>query len=262
MRRLLLATASALLLSGCASTPAAPVVPELPKFGNPAEFISKVTAAMREKKTASLSGAITDPDSGYVGSVRPRVLLRHEPGDRVSTHYDDTATSHNPMIIVSLPEGTFAKSKNSEEDFPARPWLRINDEDDPELEYVSKIIKGGVSWLAEPSRHIGLLAQANLDGVTQDELNGVRVVKYAFTVDLAKAITTVTDKAARLQLQRRLDKGRTSAKHEIWLSADHLPLRWSTLELRTNGQPASTDILYSDWGKPVEIVAPPAKQVR
>ncbi|MGO1054476.1 hypothetical protein [Crossiella sp. CA198] len=262
MRRLLLATVSALLLTGCASTPAAPVVPELPKFGNPAEFISKVSAAMQEKKTASLSGAITDPDSEYAHSVRPRMLLRHEPGDRLSTLYDDTATSSNPMIIVSVPEGTYAKSKGSEEDHPGKPWKRIRVDDDPELEYISKVIKGGVTWLAEPSRHIGLLAQAKLDSATQDELNNIKAVKYVFFVYLDKAVTADIDKATKDWLKKRIAAGRTFTQHEIWLSADNLPLRWSTLEQRPNGQPASTDMVYQDWGKPVEIAAPPAKQVR
>ncbi|MCO1580147.1 hypothetical protein M8C13_30770 [Crossiella sp. SN42] len=259
MRPLLLAVAGALLLTGCASAPPAPA--GLPKIGNVAEFAAKVNGAMLAKKTASHHGVFIDPDSAKF-SVRAQGRLRLAPGGQVDSYLAAEATAW-PFTLVTVPEGTFVWSKESAEDNQSQPWLQARGDDDPELAYTAEPLKHGMSWLTEPSRQLGLLGSVGkLDSAADDELNRKPTVKYTFTVELRRAAEATTDRTAKARLTDRVDKGWTTAKHEVWLDADHLPVRWWVQQTREGSTPATTDIQYQDWGKPVEITAPPAHQIR
>lgn len=88
--------------------------------------------------------------------------------------------------------------------------------------------------------------------IGEEDLDGERVRHYELTVD--------TSKAAGFQ---GLPSGKgipAEITYDYWVDDDALPRRMTTV-MDAGKQSVSMDIEMSDWGKPVDITAPPAKDV-
>lgn len=88
--------------------------------------------------------------------------------------------------------------------------------------------------------------------VGEEDLHGVQVRHYELTVD--------TSKAAGFQ---GLPSGKglpSEITYDYWVGDDSLPHRMAT-SMDAGKQSVSMDIEMSDWGKPVDIKAPPARDV-
>jgi hypothetical protein len=100
---------------------------------------------------------------------------------------------------------------------------------------------------------------AAIIGVVDGDLDGVPVVKYSVSVDIARAEERQTNQRRKQILQGHLKQGETSTDITVWVDAGNRPLRVSS----RSGQPAritTVDIRYRDWGKPVTIGPPPAAE--
>lgn len=100
---------------------------------------------------------------------------------------------------------------------------------------------------------------AALISATDEDLDGVPVVKYRITVDIARAAAAQDDARRKRALLAYLKQGETTNEITLWVDGEHRPLR---LEQRVGSKdrPTTVDIRYRDWGRPVSIDEPPAGQ--
>lgn len=88
--------------------------------------------------------------------------------------------------------------------------------------------------------------------VGEEDVDGEQLRHYTLTLD--------TSKAAGFQ---GLPSGKgvpAEVAYDYWVDGDFLPRRMAT-SMEAGKQSVSMDIRMSDWGKPVDIAAPPAKDV-
>jgi hypothetical protein len=97
----------------------------------------------------------------------------------------------------------------------------------------------------------------------KETLDGAETTHYWIKIDMLKAIAaTQTDPQLKQAAEDAAKKaGSTTADMQMWVSADNLPLQIKMTMPAAAGQNVDMTVKYSDWGKPVDIKAPPADQV-
>jgi hypothetical protein len=90
-----------------------------------------------------------------------------------------------------------------------------------------------------------------------DNVDGVKARHYKVTVDTAKSLkASGLNEVGGLPLKDLLKSMPRQTTSELWLDGDdHIVKMTSETTL------GSYEVHYSDWGKPVHVAAPPAKQV-
>ncbi|MFC4084823.1 hypothetical protein [Amycolatopsis samaneae] len=152
-----------------------------------------------------------------------------------------------------------------------KTWVKINPNgDDP----VSKALGKSTAESSDQSDPTKILEQIGNGGKIissdQTELNGEPVNHYVAEIDLGKNMTKVLDNAppeAKDALAEKL-KG-LKMPVELWLNKDQLPVQMvvdSSAMIKAAGVPGEAEagkvtVKYTDWGKPVDVQAPPADQV-
>jgi hypothetical protein len=100
-----------------------------------------------------------------------------------------------------------------------------------------------------------LLAGDNVSVVGQEDVNGVPTVHYLAKVPLAKYLGQV-DASARTAIEKEFSAaGATEMSIDAWVDEQYRPRRIHLLL----GSQADLTMDYTDYGKPVQIEAPPAK---
>ena len=92
--------------------------------------------------------------------------------------------------------------------------------------------------------------------VGSEQVDGVPTEHYAFEVPLSAYGRVLSPEV--LKLMQGMVKGPIAMGY--WVDAGNLPRKLSSV-MEISGKKQSTEITYSDWGKPVNIAAPPAAQV-
>jgi hypothetical protein len=107
---------------------------------------------------------------------------------------------------------------------------------------------------ADPAAHAkALLASGNLDVVGEETVDGVGTVHYAGTTPVADYLQSVTGDA-RQAVQRWLAKlGISEVKTDLWLDESYQVRR-----ARAVLGEADLTARFTDYGKPVDVAAPPA----
>jgi len=122
---------------------------------------------------------------------------------------------------------------------------------------------GTLSESADPTRTLSRDAGAtSITGSADDVIDGDPAVRYTIVVDLAEAAAQQADPAVRAQLEQQVRGGLNRVTSTLWVDAVDHPVR---SEVRQNLPGIGTLAItgsYRDWGRPVQIEAPPATQVR
>ncbi|MBP2474555.1 hypothetical protein JOF53_003427 [Crossiella equi] len=254
MRTILLASASLLVLTACTSAPPpGPTVPELPKAGSVQELVTKLNEGIQAKKSASVQSFWeVKGREGGPSHTRAEGILRADGGDRVSRKVE----AHGDTGL-ELPEGIFFKSAEAE----GKPWERL---DLANKESATNLVAvRGLVAMNDPTRTAEVLQLGGkIDSAAQEEMSNVQTVKYQVSVDLAKARDLSEDPITKAMLKTRTAKERSTAVHEIWLTADHVPVRWKVTELAKDGKGEIVDSVYTDWGRTFDLAPPPADQIQ
>ncbi|SDD21915.1 LolA-like protein [Actinokineospora iranica] len=142
---------------------------------------------------------------------------------------------------------------------PGKPWVKMDlNGDNP----MAKTVGGSLDSIkqVDPSKMLEQLADAGEITSTKEEtIDGKETTHYSITVDVAKLGNQGLgmDKAAIAELEK---SGVKTLPVEAWVDGDDLPVRFVT-EVPAAGQKVKIQADYSDWGKTVDITAPPASQV-
>ncbi|GAB3369560.1 LolA-like protein [Amycolatopsis echigonensis] len=156
-----------------------------------------------------------------------------------------------------------------------KPWLKISpDATDPMSQSFSKAMAQSTQQ-SDPTQILDQVSKTGqITGADQVELNGEKVNHYKVELDVSKSIETYAKgqpAEVQEQMKKMLAGKNIKIPAEIWIDKDQLPLQVtmdqsemmkslgaSTGSGATGGK---ITVKYTDWGKPVDVAAPPADQV-
>jgi hypothetical protein len=152
---------------------------------------------------------------------------------------------------------------NVGEKYQGKSWLRISPEGTDPLSKALAPLLTQLRTGLDVGSQVANAKGSTITGSTRTQLEGQPVTKYA-VVQSEQAFLAQLDKFATTpELREQLRKQFKGARGEtqIWLGDDDLPLRYETRVLGGAAPETTTTVTYSDWGKPVTISAPPARDV-
>ncbi|WP_253885500.1 hypothetical protein [Actinokineospora diospyrosa] len=261
--RLLVAVTAVATLSLTACDSASPqatggTVAAAPGQGKSAfDTLRGLTDAVKAKSTTAKSAHFT-----FIGSAA---------GQEFKGEGDYTfGTTPGMQMTIDTPEGAVSMRlvdpivyiKTPQELEPGKPWLKLdlNDKDNPLAATLGKSLESARQ--TDPTKTLEQLADVSeITGVKDEEVNGQKTTRYSLTVDVAK----LKGKAAGMGMDpdsiAEIEKaGVKSVPADVWVNADSLPVRY-VMEFPVKSEKVKIQADYSDWGKAVDITAPPADQV-
>jgi hypothetical protein len=138
----------------------------------------------------------------------------------------------------------------------SRPWFKL---DPKATDAFSKAMSsvGDLPTRYDPRALVSMLGGIKGRDMGTAQVGGVSTRHYAFEVPLS-----AHDKVLSPQQLKGL-QGLTSGPiaTDYWVGDDNLPRKVTSVIPLRGKKPQSTEMTYSDWGKPVSIIAPPAAQV-
>lgn len=253
------------LAGGCSSGTPVPAAGPARSY-DIGQLVAAVAQRQRTDQTARLSlrGEITGGATlQFTGEGVLRVLA-----DAVSVKFTQVVTQKGDAPqetgFVVLPDVTYLRLPPPAGQNPSsRPWVRVDPRSTDPAAMRLAALAGQLTESADPTRTLARYADATqISGATDDVIDGDPAVRYTIVVDLAKAAAEQPDPARRAQLEQQVKAGFTRVTSTLWVDAADRPVRSAVRqELPGIGTLAITGS-YRDWGRPVEISAPPASQVR
>jgi hypothetical protein len=210
------------------------VIGSVRKTADSTNKITSVTVAMTGTaagKTIEGHGSV-----GFDGQPRAEITMT------VAVAGESTFRMLGPVIYVQLPADQRAE-------LSGKSWLKMDLSQSKDGADLAKQFND-----MDPAKQVRtLLDSGSIAAVGQEVVGGVPTVHYAGTVPVAKYLNQV-DSASRPQVEKQLsDKGIGEVKLDLWVDEKYLPRRAHSVV-------ADTDVTveYSDFNKPVSVVAPPA----
>lgn len=137
----------------------------------------------------------------------------------------------------------------------AKPWIRLDPKGtDPFSKAMSSM--GDLSKNYDPRTAISMMAGVTGRDLGMAQVDGISTRHYSFDIHLSsygKLLNPQTLKAVKGMI-------RGPIVVSYWIGEDNLPRKVISM-MQLQGKKVSTEVTYSDWGKPVTIVAPPASQL-
>jgi len=248
--------AGALALAGCAGESSQ---------RDGAQAKPDVLTLLRTEATASLQNAAAKTEKSKSLAFKMEMAVQ---GRQVT---GEGELSYGPPLAMSMtmdmpPLGTiesrlvgnvqYVKMPPRAQGSVGKPWIKLD------LAQVAEAAGIDTSQLTkqlencDPAKQIKmLLAGGNLRVVGEETIDGVKTVHYAGTVPLDDYLDQVPA-ATRAKAKANLDKaGVKEIATELWVDEQYQPRRvelaMGEVDIRTT---------YTDYGKPVNVVAPPAAE--
>jgi len=167
------------------------------------------------------------------------------------------------MLLV---DDTFYFELPKQSQTSGKPWVKLDPNGDDPL---SKTLGGALAETKKNSDPSQLLKQiegaGDITATKQEDLDGKPTTHYSVTVDLKKYADKV-DPQLKSTLDTAIAAGVTTYPMELWVDQDNLPVRITIATPFTNPANQKTDEIkmtmdYTEWGKSVNVTAPPADQV-
>jgi hypothetical protein len=184
-------------------------------------------------------------------------------GDTAAAISMDMTTAQGSISMVFVDGVLYMKLP--QELVPGKPWLKI----DPNSESVLAKALGGLneslSKNADPRAALTEFENAGeITDTKEEELDGKKTTHYTITVDVQKMADNQTDPTQKKAMQDAIGSGMKDFPVDVWLDEKGLPVRFALQTPTPDGKGGMTSVKmqvdYTDWGKPVDIVPPPADQ--
>ncbi|HEU5473728.1 MAG TPA: hypothetical protein VFV67_24030 [Actinophytocola sp.] len=148
---------------------------------------------------------------------------------------------------------------------PGKPWVKITaGGDDPMSKTLGSMVEQ-MKTNGNPAETLKQLQEAGtIKSSKKEQLGGEETTHYEVVVDVAKAVEAQKDPEMKKMLEEATKAGLTEYPMDVWLNKDNLPVKIAIkMDITAGGQSQSVtmNMDYTDWGKPVEITAPPAAEV-
>ena len=151
---------------------------------------------------------------------------------------------------------------------PGKSWLKIdaNDKSNPMAQALGGMTEQ-MSKNADPRATLEQFEKAGeITDTKEEELDGKQTTHYTITVDVEKLAANQEDPTMKSAMDQAIQAGLKDFPVEVWIDEDDLPARF-TMDMPTPNpatgktESVSMQIDYTDWGKSVDITAPPADQI-
>lgn len=178
----------------------------------------------------------------------------------------DMTTPEGTMSMVLLDNVFYIKLPTELE--PGKSWLKIdaNDKSNPMAQALGGMTEQ-MSKNADPRATLEQFEKAGeITDTKEEELDGKQTTHYTITVDVEKLAQNQEDPTMKSAMDEAIKSGLKDFPVDVWINEDDLPVRFK-MDMPTpdptTGKSTSVkmQIDYSDWGKPVDITAPPAGEV-
>ena len=195
-------------------------------------MIASKTAHATSGGTGSSAGAVVG-ESDYEFSNPVKVAMK---------------VSMQGLALEVVAVGGFVYIKG----FPGttKPWLKLDPKGTDGFSIAMSPV-AGLSRTTDPRLLISLMEGAKGKYRGTEQVGGVWTERFAFEIPVSALPASMKPRPGMENARIAMD---------YWVGNDNLP-RKATIVIDVGGKKESSEMTYSDWGKPVNIVAPPAAQV-
>ena len=243
----------ALVLAGCGSTPGTDEQ-AAPGFDSVSVLAYDVSAKSAAKQSTHMAFTIEAAGQSFKGDGDLR--LGAAPAMRLLM----TMPQQGELTILLVDNAVYVKFPT--ELGPGKQWAKLDATSGDLGAVVRQLTKNG-----DPAQLLSQLeAASQITAKQQEDLNGRPTTHYSMTVDLQKLAAGQPDQDLKQLMEQASQAGIDKFPIELWLDQENLPARMTMATPFKNPANQQNDQLkltvdYSDWGKPVDISAPPADQV-
>jgi hypothetical protein len=174
---------------------------------------------------------------------------------------------------MSTPEGSISMvfvdgilyMKLPQELEPGKPWIKIDPNSNSEMAKALGSLNEELGKNADPRAALQEFEKSGeITSTKEEELDGKKVTHYTITVDVQKMADQQEDPTQKKALQDAIAAGMKDFPVNVYVDEEGLPVRFAMETPTPDGAGGMTSVNmqvdYTDWGKPVEIAAPPADQ--
>ncbi|MFV2173846.1 DUF6612 family protein [Actinomadura sp. LOL_016] len=234
----------------------------------------KLSAAQALGKSAEKTGQLdsfqADIDmnmSAPDGNVKMAGTMQYQlkPQLAYSMNYSEMSVggqSMGGMQQILVDRTMYMKMPMLSEMAGGKPWMKIS------LDEIGKQAGLNIDQLMQQSQQMDpvqnmekLTASKDVREVGKENVNGVETTHYAGTYQMADAVAELPAEQQEAARKSIAESGIESMKFDVWVDGQQLP-RKMTMSTPSSAAGAMTmSMTYRDYGKPVQIAAPPASQV-
>jgi hypothetical protein len=178
----------------------------------------------------------------------------------------DMTTPEGTMSMVLLDNVFYVKLPQELE--PGKSWLKIdaNDKSNPMAQALGGMTEQ-MSKNADPRASLAQFQKAGeITDTKEEEIDGKQTTHYTITIDVEKLAANQEDPAMKSAMDQAIESGLKDFPVDVWIDEDDLPVRY-VMDMPTPNPATGTtesvkmQIDYTDWGKSVDITAPPADEI-
>ncbi|MPZ79096.1 MAG: hypothetical protein GEV28_01295 [Actinophytocola sp.] len=178
----------------------------------------------------------------------------------------DMETGDGTMSMVLLDGVLYMKVPQELQS--GKPWIKIDstDKSNPLAQALGSI-SDQMRKNADPRQALDQFKDSGeITSTKEEDLDGKQTTHYSITVDVQKLADSQTDPTLQKAMREAIKSGLKDFPVDLWVDSADLPARM-TVEMPTadptsgKAVPVKVQVDYSDWGKAVDIQAPPADQV-
>ncbi|TMR05401.1 hypothetical protein ETD83_06790 [Actinomadura soli] len=143
----------------------------------------------------------------------------------------------------------------------AKPWLRIS------LDELGRKSGMNIDELLQQSQQMDpvqntkmLTASKDVREVGKETVNGVETTHYTGTYRMEDAISKLPAESQEALRKSYADSGMQNMTFDLWVDGEQLPRKLAMKSQQTADGVMNMTMTYRDYGKPVEIAAPPASE--
>ncbi|MFI7675319.1 hypothetical protein [Actinophytocola sp. NPDC049390] len=179
----------------------------------------------------------------------------------------DMTTPQGSISMVLVDNVFYIKMPTGQELEPGKPWLKIDPNDDNPMAKALGGMTEQMSKNADPRATLEQFEKAGeITDSKEEELNGEQTMHYTVTVDVEKLAESQEDPSMKSAMDQAIKAGLKDFPMDVWINSDDLPVRVKLDMPTPNPATGKTEsvkmqIDYTDWGKPVDVTAPPAGEV-
>jgi hypothetical protein len=176
----------------------------------------------------------------------------------------DMTTPQGSISMVFLDGVLYVKTPQELQ--PGKAWLRIDSTSKSPIAKALSSVNEQLGKNADPRAALKEFEKSGEITATQEEeLGGTKTTHYTITVNVQKMADNQTDPAQKKAMQDAIAAGMKDFPVDVWVDAEGLPSRFRLDTPTPDGSGGMTSVRmqvdYTNWGKPVEIAAPPADQI-
>ena len=176
----------------------------------------------------------------------------------------DMTMSSGDISMVLVDQVVYIKVPGQE--VGGKPWLKIDTNSGNSLAKVFATMSDQMSKNADPRTALEQFKEAGeVTDSKAEELDGKQTTHYTITVDVQKLADAQTDPVQKAGLDAAIKAGLKDFPVDVWIDEEQLPVRVAFDMPAPDGKGGTTtakmQMDYTDWGKTIDVTAPPADQV-